>query len=58
MLFQGDKEHEGNVRGGAFLQGKWEYMYITGNLGKYTANIMAYTSSISYVYMGIRRSRV
>ena len=34
MLFQGDKEHEGNVRGGTFLQGKWEYMYITGNLGK------------------------
>ena len=44
MLFQGDKEHEGNVRGGTFLQGKWEYMYTTGNLGKNTANITAYAS--------------
>jgi len=53
LLFQGDKEHEGNVRGGTFLKGKWEYMYITGNLGKTLQKIIAHASSFIFVYMGI-----
>ena len=60
MLFQGDKEHGGNVRGGAFLKGRWEYMYITGNLAKtlQKKKIIAYASSNSCVYMGIMRGRI
>ena len=43
---------------GQFLKGKWEYMYTTGNLGKNTANITAYASLNTCVYMGIMRGMV
>jgi len=33
-------------------------MYTTGNLGKNIANIIAYASLITCVYMGIMRGRV